>query len=417
MSDITAQHTDNGAALLVEKISGVNSAALTWLVPFGHAHDPENQLGRAAVVSEALMRGDQKRDSKQQADAFDRLGATRSIDPSKRFMRFAATVLADRLPELAELFADNLLRPRFEDAAITAAKDLAGQSLASIEDDPQTLAVLGARERHHPAPLNRTGYGTQEGIDAVTRDAAVESWHAAARPEGAIISVAGAVDASGVKSIFDAALAEWKGTPPGFDIGADAPRGYAHREDAEANQVQIVVVHDGPNENDPNAVKERLITAVLSGGMSGRLFTEVREKRGLCYAVSASFAAEKDRGTTTAYVGTTPERAQDSLDVLVEQLLHITTPEGAITPDEFERAVIGMKSRFVFSGESSAARSAAIASDWHRIGRVRSLDEMAAAIDAVTLDELNDYAKTRTLGRVTVQTLGPRALDVPKDIA
>jgi len=417
MDAISSTTLDSGVALLSEKISGVKSVALMWLVPFGHAHDPDDTLGRAAVVSEVLMRGDAQRDSRAQADAFDRIGASRSIDPGKRFMRFSATVIGDRFEEAAALFADTALRPRFAEESIAPAKDLALQSLASLADDPQQLAVLSARERHHPAPLNRSGYGTPEGIAAVTRDGAHAAWRAAARPEGSILSVAGDVTAERARAAFDAVLGGWSGAAAGFRVGEAPPRGYAHHDDAEASQVQIVVVHDGPRESEADAVKERLLTSVLSGGMSGRLFTEVREKRGLCYSVSASFAAEKDRGTTTAYVGTTPERAQESLDVLAGELVRISTAEGTITSEEFERAKIGMKSRLVFSGESSAARAAALASDWHRIGRVRTLEEMTAAIDAVTLDELNAYARTRSLGRVTVQTLGPKSLTVPAELS
>ena len=112
----------------------------------------------------------------------------------------------------------------------------------------------------------------------------------------------------------------------------------------------------------------------------------------------------------TAYVGTTPERAQESLDVLFAELERIQSPAGKVEKDEFDRARIGMKSRLVFSGESTAARAGALAGDWHRLGRARSLDEMAAQIDAVTLDQVNDYLSKRSMGRMTVQTLGPAEL-------
>jgi predicted Zn-dependent peptidase len=152
---------------------------------------------------------------------------------------------------------------------------------------------------------------------------------------------------------------------------------------------------------------------VLSGGTAGRLFTEVREKRGLCYSVSAGYASGRDFGAVTAYVGTTPERAQESLDVLWAELARIGTAEGAVTQEEFERAVIGMKSRLVFAGESTAARAAGLATDLHRLGRARGLAEMAAQIDAVTLGQVADYLRRRDMGRVTIQTLGPAGLRAP----
>ncbi|MEL6797289.1 MAG: insulinase family protein, partial [Planctomycetota bacterium] len=152
---------------------------------------------------------------------------------------------------------------------------------------------------------------------------------------------------------------------------------------------------------------------VLSGGMSGRLFTEVREKRGLCYAVSAGYRGDDRFGAFSAYVGTTPERAQESLDVLTAELRRIRTPEGAVTADEFERARTGMRANIVFHGESTAARASALVADYQKLGRARTLDEMTAAIDAVTLDSLNEHLAETPLGGATLQTLGPKELTPP----
>jgi len=115
-------------------------------------------------------------------------------------------------------------------------------------------------------------------------------------------------------------------------------------------------------------------------------------------------------GAVEAYVGTAPDRAQQSLDVLMQELRRINTPEGAITAEELDRALIGMKSRLIFSGESSSARAGSLAVDQHRLGRPRGLDEIAKEIDTVTLDRVNGYLAKRKLGMVTVQTLGPAAL-------
>jgi predicted Zn-dependent peptidase len=147
--------------------------------------------------------------------------------------------------------------------------------------------------------------------------------------------------------------------------------------------------------------------------MSGRLFSEVREKRGLCYSVSAGYRPDRDYGVVTAYVGTTPERAQESLDVLIAELHRISTPEGRVTEEEFKRAKVGMKSGLVFSGESTGSRAVSLAADQRKLGRPRSLDELAQQVDAVTLDQLNAYLARRAIGAATIQTLGPRDLKSP----
>jgi predicted Zn-dependent peptidase len=126
--------------------------------------------------------------------------------------------------------------------------------------------------------------------------------------------------------------------------------------------------------------------------------------------VWASYGAEREYGRTVAYAGTTPERAQETLDVTLNELRRIGRADGKITEEELERARIGMKSRLVFSGESSSARATALAHDVRKLGRARSLDEMAARIDGVELGALNAYLAGRELGRVTVATIGPKEL-------
>ncbi len=361
--------------------------------------------------SELLLRGAGELDSRTQADAFDLLGATRSAENTRFYTRVSSTMLSDRFESVAPLLADTILRPRFDESSIGPARELCLQGLASLADDPQERAVLAARARHYPSPLNRSGMGTEAGLVALTRDGLASDWRALAQPEGAIIALAGNIDAGLAADVLNRLLTGWSGERAAYETGADAPRGYGHEED-DSSQVQIVVVHDAPREPDDEVILERILVGVLSGGMSSRLFTEVREKRGLCYAVNASYAPSKETGTVTAYVGTTPERAQESLDVLVAELERINGA-APITEEEFRRAVNGIKSRIVFSGESTAARAGALAADIHNRGRARSLDEIAARVDAVTLDQLNAYAAGRSLGTLTIQTLGPSALTPP----
>jgi predicted Zn-dependent peptidase len=130
----------------------------------------------------------------------------------------------------------------------------------------------------------------------------------------------------------------------------------------------------------------------------------------LCYAVAAGYRGDKTYGGVSAYVGTTPERAQESLDVLRGELERITTPAGKVTPEEFNRAKIGLKSSLVFSGESTAARAGTLGADVRRLGKPRSLEEAAAEVEGVTLEQLNAYLSKRELGKMTIQTLGPAAL-------
>jgi len=400
-----------GARLAVERIPGVRSIGISWLVPAGDAFDPEDRLGRAPVLAELLMRGAGERDSRAQADAFDRAGVSRSVENGRIYARASATMLSDRLQDGLELLAESVLEPRMEPESVEASRELALQALASLPDDPQHRAMLLARARHHPPPLNRSGYGTEDGLRALTPDELHDGWAVAARPVGSIIALAGDIDADDAARRLESLLSAWSGEAPWYDRGPAPERGYAHEHDDSA-QVQALIVHDAPSASDPMCPAARVLAAVLSGGMSGRLFTEVREKRGLCYSVNASYASERETGTVTAYVGTTPDRAQEAVDVLHAELTGIgrTRP---VERDEFDRAVEGLKSRVVFGGESTSARAGSLAGDIHRLGRARSLEEVTAEIESVTLDGLNEYAAGRELGAMTVQTLGPAGVKPP----
>lgn len=404
-----------GATLLVEPIPGVRSASMTWLVGGGAAEDPADRLGRAAVWQEMLMRGAGGLDSRAQADAFDRLGCARSVSVGGMTMNFSATMMGDRAADCFPLIVDMVLRPKLDADAVEASQDLALQAIESLKDDPQERAMIALGARHHPGPLNRSGLGTPEGIGALTHAELADGWRKTAGPGRSIIGIAGAVDPVSVRDHFERLLAGWSGGAAEPALVGTPPRGYAHETDS-SNQVQIVLAFDGPKEGDDRAILEKIVASVLSGGMAGRLFTEVREKRALCYSVSAGYRGERDFGTVTAYVGTTPERAQESLDVLYGELERIGTSGGRVTREEFDRAVVGMKSRLVFSGESTGARAAAIASDWRRLKRARTLQELSEAVDRVTLDQVNAYLAKRSLGRMTIQTLGPSSLKPPAAI-
>lgn len=415
MSKLVTRTLSCGMPLVVEVIDGVRSAAITWLVPGGCAHDPEHLQGRAAMWAELLLRGSGALNSRQFADSMDRLGVSRGVSVGSYFMQVGATLLGDRLAAALPLIVDIVRRPQFAADAVEPARDLAMQALESLRDDPQERAVLAARERHFFSPLNRSGLGTEEGLAALTHEALVSGWSEVARPGRSIFGAAGAIDPDALAGQLDQLLTSWEGTTPEPAVASAAPRGYAHEVD-QTNQVQIVLVHDAPKETDDRSWLEKIVVSVLSGGMSGRLFTEVREKRGLCYSVSAGYRGDRDFGGVTAYVGTTPERAQESLDVLAAELRRInaaTSAGGGVTLEEFQRAVLGMKSRLIFSGESTASRAGAIASDYFRFGYARSLDDLSAKIDGVTLPQVNQYLEGRSLGGVTIQTLGPSPLVPP----
>ena len=160
---------------------------------------------------------------------------------------------------------------------------------------------------------------------------------------------------------------------------------------------------------DKNYYNARAAMSVLSGGMSARLFTEVREKRGLCYAVGAHYHALKEAAGVMCYAGTTPEKAQQTLDVIIGEFNRLS--EG-ISQEELDRAKAGLKSSLILHSESSSSRAGGIAADYYMLGRVRSLDEIKNRIEQTTVDSVLDFLRGKKFGDFTVVTIGPKEVDV-----
>ena len=142
--------------------------------------------------------------------------------------------------------------------------------------------------------------------------------------------------------------------------------------------------------------------------MSSRLFTEVREKRGLCYTVYAMCHTIKDYGCVLAYAGTTTERAQETLDVMLQEIRRLG--EG-IHNDELQRLKARIKTGLIMQQESSSSRSISMASDWHLLGRVRTLDELSTLLDEINSKSINDYLASNPPKQFKIVTLGQKALD------
>jgi predicted Zn-dependent peptidase len=411
MTRIHQHQLSNGLRIVAEPVPGAQSLAMTLLTPAGVAREPADKLGVAAMLSEMLFRGAGDLDARAHSDALDQLGVQRDTSVETRHLRLGATMIGEKLPDALPLLADMARRPMFAESALEPSRDLCLQDLEAVEDEPQQKVSIALRRRHYPQPIGRSTLGQHEHLEAMTLGDVRMFWRNACVPGGGILSFAGKFDWPQLLGLIEASFGDWAGgvedVVPQPD--ATAPRGYAH-EPAESVQVHIALAYDAPPEVDDNSILQRAATSVLSGGMSGRLFTEVREKRGLCYAVYAAYAGQKDRGAMIAYSGTTAPRAQETLDVLAGELRRLSD---GVQRDEFDRAIVGMKSRLVMQGESTGARSAAIAFDQAVYGRPRTLDERAAQVDAVTLEALNEYLAAHRPGAMTVVTVGPEELKAP----
>ena len=400
----------NGLELVAEPIEGMQSLAMTLLVPAGVASEPESGQGASAMLAEMICRGAGGLSAREHSDALDQLGVQRSTSVQTRHLRVGATMIGAKADQALPRLFDMVTRPNLSQDAIEPSRDLCLQSIDSLADEPQQRAMLELRSRHFPQPLGRSPLGQRSGIEGLTLSDLKTFGRSTFVPKGSIVAFAGKVDWPRLKEQVEKLLGDWSGEAEQVHVQEAGPRGYEHMN-AETNQVHIGLAYDAPAEPEADSIYQRAAAAVLSGGMSGRLFTEVREKRGLCYAVSAGYMGQKDRGAMLGYAGTTPARAQETLDVFTGELQRLSQ---GVSESEFGRAIVGMKSRLVMQGESSSARAASIASDVYLRGRPRTLDDLAGEVDAVTLEKLNAYLAAHAPGAMTIVTIGPAALEVGK---
>jgi predicted Zn-dependent peptidase len=224
------------------------------------------------------------------------------------------------------------------------------------------------------------------------------------------LSVAGNLEWEPLREHVEKLFGDWQGAEsPALQLGP-GPANRVHIQ-KETTQTQIALAYASAPIGHPDYYAALGAVNVLSGGMSARLFTEVREKRGLCYAVWATYQTFKDRASILCYAGTTNERAQETLDVTVEELTRL---QEGIEPEEVQRVQAGLKSALIMQEESTSARAGTLASDWYYLGRIRGFDEIHSAIDGLTPENIVAHLKRFPARHLTLVTLGPKALHAPQ---
>jgi predicted Zn-dependent peptidase len=405
------QHTfGNGLTLLAEQMPGMQSAAMTLLLPAGASSDPIDQTGSATVLAELVLRGAGQRDSRQLTDYLDTLGLQRSSSVGVHHTRFGCAAPAAKVMEGFATYADIVRRPHLPEAGFTAARDLALQALEGLEDEPRQKVLLKLREWHLPSPLGRSAMGQKAHLEKLTVALSKADFKRRYHAQGAILAVAGKVDFESAKAEIERLFGDWEGGTAA-ELKLIPPPGNSHFEEQKSEQTHIGIAYPSIPETHADYYTARMAIEVLSGGMSGRLFTEVREKRGLCYSVGANYSSLRGLGSIFGYAGTSNERAQATLDCFIAEIHRLSD---GVTKAELDRAKIGLKASIIMSGESTSSRAGAIAHDFFMRGRIRTLDEISAAMDDVTVDRVNAYLKANKPGPFTIVIVGPKPLDLPK---
>ena len=405
-----ARTLGNGLTVIVEPMRRVRSAAFALLTPAGSVHDPPGKNACAAVLCDLLTRGAGELDNRGFTHALDDLGVQRGESVGTAHLSISAAAVAENLPAALRLYRDMLRDPHLPEAEFAPAAAGLRQSLRAVEDEPAHRIMLELRRRAYPAPWGLPTEGTLAGLDSLGHADVLAHHRRHVRPGGTVLAVTGNVEAEAVFDLAAECFEDWPAGEP--SLIAEGPRGPSrdHLPDADANQTQIALAYDSVPYAHADYYKAWAAVSVLSGGMSSRLFTEVREKRGLCYGISASQSGLKHAGRVFVHAGTAPDRAQQTLDVTVAELHRLA--EG-IEEGELQRCVARAKSGLVMSQESTSGRAGALVRDWYHLGRIKPLRETLEAVDALTVDGVLDYVRNHPPDPLTILTLGPAALKAP----
>ncbi len=278
MKESIRSHTyGNGLVLVAEPMLSLESAAFTFLVPAGCAFDPHDSLGLGTLTCEMTLRGSGSRDSRQFIQDLGNLGVEWGESVSVSHASYSGATLAKNLFPALRIFADLLQRPHFPDDQLEAARLVAIQELRAIEDEPSQKVMLELRRHQYPDPWGRSSYGESAAIESVGIEQIRRFFDRQFRANGTILGVAGQFDWQQLKDEVGRLFESWPSrevAEPGTGSSL-AKREHLHHD---SNQTQIGIGFDSLPYSHPDYFEAWGAVGILSGGMSARLFTEVREK-------------------------------------------------------------------------------------------------------------------------------------------
>ena len=407
-SEFVHRRLANGIGLAVDVAPERKSVAVCLRMLTGVADDPLELTGIGAIVERTLSKGTQNFDGRGLADAFDAKGIQWSSTAGRVSMLVRFVCLPEFLPDAVDLVAEMLCRPTFPSDAVNVAVRLAAEDLRQLDDDPQGLLRIAIQRLTLGPIIGRNPAGEPNAIPRITREAVVERWrnyYSAGRLE---ITAAGPVDVEALAARLETSFGGFGSSEAQgrSEIDAAFHPGVSHRA-KDLKQEYIAITMPGLPKGDPEFAREQVLLGVLSGGMSGRLFTEVREKQGLVYWVAAWHEQLRGRGAIYLGASTTPERCEKTYRTLLREIKRISED---LTIEEVTRARNSLIAHAETEDDLTMSRAVGLSDDLFHFGRPIGLAAKLAAVRAVTLADVEDYARRVPRDRLCVATIGPNAL-------
>lgn len=401
----------NGLELVGQRMPSL--ASVTFGIQFhaGLKDEPEEKLGLTHLLSDMVFQGTESRTVRQLTEEWEAIGARKGGETATEFARYSAQVVGNRLDRALDLMADVLRHPTFPEAELAQMRSIQLQEIRRRDDEPMRRIFDLARDRFYTGThLGRRALGLRETVETITSEDLRSFWQRYYQPAGALVSIAGNFDWDHAVSRIGELFGEWHGAPPEAPAEEPNPHNDIAIELIEGSQEHIGMMYPFPRYGDPDYYAASVVSEIFGGGMTSRLFREVREKRGLVYSVAAMFAPNGAFGAQLLYAGTTPEKAHETVQVMVEELAKLH--ESGVDADELARAKVQLKSELVMRGESSTARMAALARSWWFERRLITIQELKEAVDAVTQEQIMHLLQRFSpFNPLVVAAIGPRTQD------
>lgn len=407
-AELCHRFLDSGVEFAAHVLPHRGTVAMCFRVLTGVVDEPAELTGISSIVERTLSKGTRHFDGRGLADAFDALGAQWSSASGRQSTMVRVLCLPEFTLDVVDLVGEMVCRPTFPDDACRVAVELAQQELRHLEDEPQELLRILIQGLTLGPVLGRYPGGEPETLARITPEKVREHWQRVYHAGRVQVAVAGAIDADALAARIDQTFAGFGRPEPAgrqpVEFTFTPARG--HRPKATEQQYIALTLPGTPREHEDFPV-EQVLLHVLAGGMSGRLFTEVREKQGLVYWVGAWHEQPRGQGVIHFGASTTPERCARTFETLQRELQRLAED---LTEAEVRRARDGLIAHYETEDDLTRARAGDLSDDLFHFGRPIGLSPKLEALRRVTLARVSAYARRLPRDRLCVATLGPREL-------
>lgn len=399
----------NGIEMVGQYMPSLNSITCGIQLDAAVVHEPEGKQGLSHLFEYMLFQGTKRKDARALNEAFESLGAHKGASTGLETALVWAQIVNTKFDATLELLHELLRLPTFPNDELDQMRNIILQEIRRRDDEPMSRILELVRANfYHGTTLGRLQLGTNESVRTLQKHDLQQFWQARYQPNNMLFAIAGKFDWEHVLEKMQALFGNWQGQAASVPAQEPKPATNVAVEHQDGKQEHLAMMCPFPNYTDPDYYAAMVLGEVLGGNMASRLFVEVREKRGLVYGVSAGLSGNKQIGALRIYAGTTPEQGHECLEVIVNELRKLGR-EG-ITVDELERAKVQLKSENVMRGEGSSARMGAIARSWWYERKLKTIQDMKEAIDAVTQEQvLQVLHRFSPLNPLTVAAIGPLA--------